>query len=131
MNFSKFALNNKTLIIFLICVLCLGGVSAFYKMSKLEDPEIKVKQAMVATVYPGASAHQVELEVTDLIEKSIRTMDGVKNVQSRSLNDVSQITVELQTTIQNKDIQQYWDLLRRKVADVQSQLPAGARPSVP
>ena len=88
MNFSKFALNNKTLIIFLICVLCLGGVSAFYKMSKLEDPEIKVKQAMVATVYPGASAHQVELAVTDLIETSIRTMDGVTNGQSRSINAV-------------------------------------------
>lgn len=43
-------------------------------MSKLEDPEIKVKQAMVVTVYPGASAHQVELEVTDVLEKSIRSM---------------------------------------------------------
>ena len=45
-----------------------------YQMSKLEDPEIKVKLAMVVTTYPGASAHQVELEVTDVLEKNIRTM---------------------------------------------------------
>ena len=38
------------------------------QMSKLEDPEIKVKLAMVVTTYPGASAHQVELEVTDVLE---------------------------------------------------------------
>ena len=43
-------------------------------MSKLEDPEIKVKQALVVTVYPGASAHKVELEVTDVLEKEIRAM---------------------------------------------------------
>ena len=43
-------------------------------MSKLEDPAITVKQAMIVTAYPGASAYQVELEVTDVLEKSIRTM---------------------------------------------------------
>ena len=46
-------------------------------MSKLEDPEIKVKLAMVVTTYPGASAHQVELEVTDVLEKSIRSMGNI------------------------------------------------------
>ena len=44
-------------------------------MSKLEDPEVKVKLAMVVTTYPGASAHQVELEVTDLLEKQIRALE--------------------------------------------------------
>jgi multidrug efflux pump subunit AcrB len=130
MNLSAYALKNRTLVYFLIAVLVLGGFYAFDKMSKLEDPEVRVKQALVVTVYPGASAHEVELQVTDPIEKSIRSMEGVKSVESRSLNDVSYITVELKSTIKNADIEQYWDLLRRRVADVQSKLPSGTRPSV-
>ena len=130
MNISKYALGNKTLIIFMIFVLVFGGVFSFWKMSKLEDPEVRVKQAVVVTVYPGASAHQVELEVTDLLEKSIRSMEGVKSVESRSLNDMSQITVELKSTVKNEEIDQYWDILRRRVGDVQGKLPDGARPSL-
>lgn len=130
MNISKFALNNRPLVIFLILVLTLGGVFSFWKMSKLEDPEIRVKQAMVVTLYPGASAHEVEMEVTDLLEKSIRSMEGLELVESRSMNDMSQITVELKRTVRNEEIDQYWDILRRKVNDSQTKLPDGARQSM-
>lgn len=65
---------NRNLILFLVAVLLVGGAFGCYQMSKLEDPEIKVKLAMVITTYPGASAHEVELEVTDLLEKQIRSM---------------------------------------------------------
>ena len=73
-DISKWAFTNRNLINFLIAVLIVGGAYAAWNMSKLEDPEIKVKQAIVVTTYPGASAHQVELEVTDVLEKNIRTM---------------------------------------------------------
>ena len=63
MNFSKWALDNSKLINFMVVILVVGGLMAYNSMSKLEDPAIKVKQAMVITTYPGASAHQVELEV--------------------------------------------------------------------
>lgn len=123
---TNWALNNKKLIYFLIAVLVIGGILSFFDMSKLEDPEIRVKQAIIVTTYPGASAHQVELEVTDILEKSIRSMHNIDNVESRSMNDVSMITVELMTTVPDSEIEQHWDMLRRKVADVQSQLPEGA-----
>lgn len=77
MDISKWAFRNRNLIYFLIAVLLLGGAYSCYQMSKLEDPEIKVKLAMVVTTYPGASAHQVELEVTDVLEKNIRTMGNI------------------------------------------------------
>ena len=77
MDISKWGFQNRNLVYFLVAVLLAGGALACYQMSKLEDPEIKVKLAMVATTYPGASAHQVELEVTDVLEKSIRKMDNV------------------------------------------------------
>jgi multidrug efflux pump subunit AcrB len=123
---GKWALDNRRLIYFLILVLLVGGVVSFDGMSKLEDPEIKVKQALVVTACPGASAHQVELEVTDVLEKSIRSMKDVSYVQSRSMNDVSMITVELSTLVPNREVEQHWDMLRRKVNDVRHHLPEGA-----
>ena len=130
MNISKWALDNRNLVNFLVFCLMVGGMVAYYAMSKLEDPEIKVRQAMVVTTYPGASAHQVELEVTDPLERSIREMASIDNVDSKSFADLSMITVELVTTTQPKEIEQQWDMLRRKVANAQSLLPEGASASI-
>ncbi|MDR1611067.1 MAG: efflux RND transporter permease subunit [Candidatus Symbiothrix sp.] len=129
-DIGKWALDNSKLVYFLIVVLLIGGAKSFYDMSKLEDPEIRVKQALIVTVYPGASAHQVELEVSDILEKSIRTMKNLEYVESKSMNDVSMISVNLSTLVKNDDVEQHWDLLRRKVADVQAGLPEGAGESV-
>lgn len=130
MNFTEYALKNKALVYFFVAVLVIGGVYSFFTMSKLEDPAITVKQAMVVTAFPGASAWQVELEVTDVLEKSIRSMGDLDHVESRSMDDVSYILVELASTVPPDDLQQYWDILRRKVANVQTQLPSGAQPSM-
>ena len=89
MNLAEYALNNRALVKFLIAVLVVGGIFSFVSMSKLEDPEIKVKQALVVTVYPGASAHKVELEVTDVLEKEIRAMGDIASVESKSMADLS------------------------------------------
>ena len=99
MNLAEYALNNRALVKFLIAVLVVGGIFSFVSMSKLEDPEIKVKQALVVTVYPGASAHKVELEVTDVLEKEIRAMGDIASVESKSMADLSIITVELESTV--------------------------------
>jgi multidrug efflux pump subunit AcrB len=125
-DYSKWAFRNRNLVYFLIAVLVVGGILSCYQMSKLEDPEIKVKQAMVVTTYPGASAHQVEMEVTDVLEKKIRTMDNVDNVESYSYNDLSLMQVELKSTVPSQDVEQYWDMLRRKVNDARASLPDGA-----
>lgn len=85
MDISKWAFQNRNLVYFLVAVLLLGGVYSCYEMSKLEDPEVKVKLAMVVTTYPGASAHQVELEVTDVLEKKI-------TAASRSLSHFSTVS---------------------------------------
>ncbi|MDL2213626.1 efflux RND transporter permease subunit [Bacteroides sp. OttesenSCG-928-D19] len=127
---GSWALNNRKLIYFLVVVMMVGGIFSYYNMSKLEDPEISVKQAMVVTLFPGASAHQVELEVADVLEKSIRSMKDIQNVTSRSMNDVSILNVELSTLVQNDEVEQCWDMLRRKVNDVQAALPDGAQTSV-
>ena len=128
MDISQWAFRNRNLIYFFIAVLVAGGVLSCYQMSKLEDPEVKVKLAMVVTTYPGASAHQVELEVTDVLEKSIRTMGDIDNIESYSYNDLSLIQVELRSTVKDEYVEQHWDMLRRKVSDAQASLPKGVSP---
>ena len=130
MDFGRWAFKNRALVHFLVWVFVIGGVFSAWKMSKLEDPEIKVKMAMVITAYPGASAHEVEMQVTDPLEKRIRSMSGVDNTESYSYADFSLIQVELLSTTPNDEVEQYWDQLRRKVSDGQADLPSGARPSV-
>ena len=124
-DFGRWAFNNKNLVWFLVVILLLGGLYSAYDMSKLEDPEIKVKVAMVVATYPGASASEMELEVTDPLEKVIRTIDDVKYVQSWSRNDVAILNVELYPTTKDKDLEQCWDMLRRRVNDASSTLPDG------
>ncbi|MGQ1891263.1 efflux RND transporter permease subunit [Thermophagus sp. OGC60D27] len=124
---TEFAFRHKTLFYFFLIVLAIGGILSFQSMSKLEDPEIKVKQALVVTVYPGASAHEVEMEVTDVLEKAIDTMGDIKQIESRSESDYSEITVELDPTVNPDEIEQKWDILRRKVTKAVSDLPSGAQ----
>lgn len=127
MDAGKWAFSNRKLLDFLIVVLVAGGLWGAYAMSKFEDPEIKVKVALVSTVCPGLSASEVELEVTDPIEKEIRQMSDVYNIESYSYNDLSIIQVELLSTVPKPDVEQHWDELRRKVSDATSKLPAGCR----
>jgi multidrug efflux pump subunit AcrB len=129
-DLSGWALRNSKLVTFLVIVLVVGGVYGIYNMSKLEDPELKVKSAIVTTVYPGASAHEVELEVTDILEKSIRTMKNVETVDSRSLDNASVITVTISDLVPESQIEEMFTILRRKVSDVQSSLPEGVSPSI-
>lgn len=125
-DLGKWAFDNRKLVYFLVAVLVVGGVYSAYDMSKLEDPEIKVKMAMVVATRPGASAHEMEMEVTEPLEKNIRAIGEVDNVTSWSYNDLAILQVEMKTTVPNAEIEQCWDLLRRKVADAAARLPDGA-----
>ncbi|MGM9740443.1 MAG: efflux RND transporter permease subunit [Candidatus Cryptobacteroides sp.] len=126
MDFGNWAFKNSKLIYFLIAVLLVGGALSAYDMSKLEDPEIKVKMAMVVATYPGASAHEVEMEICDPLEKSIMSIGDVDKVHSYSYNDLALIEVTLKSTTNDNDVEQCWDLLRRKVNDTKQGLPSGA-----
>ncbi len=130
MNIGKWALANSRLVYYFVVILLVGGMLSYYNMSKLEDPAISVPQAVVVTTFPGGSPHDVELQVTDLLEKAIFSMNGVDKVESRSSADLSIITVHLLSTVPDSEMEQYWDILRRRVGDVQRNLPAGVSTSV-
>lgn len=126
MNITDATFNNKALVRFILLMLVVGGILSFLKMSRYEDPELKVKEALIITQYPGASAHEVELQVTKPIERAIRSVTGVDEIKSRSMGNFSEVHISLKTTVPDDEVEQRWDLLRRKVLNVQSELPEGA-----
>ena len=107
----------------LLILLFVGGVLALTSIGRLEDPEFTLKKAMVITTYPGATAQQVEEEVTYRLENAIQELGDIDHVSSISKPGLSQITVDMKTTLRADDMPQIWDELRRKVNDVSRRLP--------
>ena len=77
MKLSKYFIKRPTLFWSLMVAIILGGIYSYSKMPKLEDPEISIKQANVVILYPGASAHEVELEAVAVLEEALRSMPAV------------------------------------------------------
>ncbi len=115
----------------LLILLCLiGGFWGLDSVGRLEDPAFTIKQALVITTYPGASAVEVEQEVTELLESRIQQLPQLKRITSKSKPGISEITVEVKDTYDRHTMPQVWDELRRKVNDAQKDLPGGTRPSI-
>lgn len=108
-----------------VVAIIIGGVLSFIQMPKLEDPAVPAKQAMVVVPYPGASAHEAELKVALMMEEELRALPNVDKIKTECRNGIAMFTVEFQMTVQTKDLEQYFDLLRRKVSDASSKLPQG------
>lgn len=119
-------LAKKAFLNFFLLTLSIGGVLAFASLGKLEDPEIPVKAAVVITPYPGASALEVEREITDVLEKAIQRLENIDHIESRSLPGLSEITIYIESGVHTEKLPQLWDHLRRKVNDARRLLPYNA-----
>ena len=82
MKVTEFFMRRSTLFWSLMAAILIAGVIAFIQMPKLEDPAVAVKQAMVVVPYPGASAHEVELDVAIKMEDALRTLPDVKKIKT-------------------------------------------------
>lgn len=126
MNLPKFSLDNSKIIYFFLLVLILGGVWAFGKLEKKEDAPFVIKQVVLVTQYPGATPEEVELLITEPIEREVQSLAGVQKIKSESFFGMSKIQVELDPATSPDLIPQKWDELRRKTLNVQPKLPQGA-----
>ena len=84
MNIAEYSIRNSVVTWVVAIVLVGAGTLAFQNLSRLEDPEFTIKDAVILTPYPGASAVEVEQEVTNVIEKAAQEMGQLKRVESRS-----------------------------------------------
>ena len=126
MPLTELAVNNKAVTYFLTAVVALAGVAGYFSLGQLEDPDFSIKQATVTTMYPGASAEEVELEVTDLIEIALQELPQLKFVESTSRAGESSVTAWIQPEYWSDRLPQVWDQLRSKIRDIQDSLPEGA-----
>lgn len=129
MNLAKYSLDNTKVIYFFLAVLLIGGVLSFGKLGKKEDAPFVIKSAVIMTRYPGAEPAEVERLITEPISREIQSMSGVYKIKSESMYGISKITFELLPSLPASSIPQKWDELRRKVLNIQPQLPSGS--SVP
>jgi multidrug efflux pump subunit AcrB len=130
MNIAKFSIERRVITLVLTFVMLGAGLLSYDGLSRLEDPEFTIKEALIITPYQGASAAEVEEEVTDRLEKAAQQMGQLKFIESKSDRGLSTITVTIKDKYQKEDLQQVWDELRRKIGDVQDDLPPGAGTSI-
>ncbi|MGD8389389.1 MAG: efflux RND transporter permease subunit [Desulfobacteraceae bacterium] len=130
MKITEYALSRKTVAYFAVLILIGGGLWSYQWLGKLEFPAFTIKTAVVSTSYPGATAVEVEEEVTDRLEQAAQELSQVKEIRSISRAGLSIIYVDIKHEYARQEIPQIWDELRRKISDAQRNLPPGASPSL-
>ncbi|MEM6824788.1 MAG: efflux RND transporter permease subunit [Pseudomonadota bacterium] len=119
---------DRPLFTWLIILGCIfGGLWGFLTLGRLEDPAFTIKQAVVITQYPGASAEQVAIEVSEPLESVIQNLGEVDIISSINQPGSSIIDVEVRDTYGGDELPQIWDKLRARVAEAANDLPDGAR----
>ena len=130
MNLAEFAIKQRVFVLFFSVLCVIVGLVSYFELGKLEDPSFTVKSAVVVTLYPGASAKEVELQVTDKIETKLQEMGAMWKLRSLSRPGSSMIFIDLKESTNSKELPQQWDLLRRKVEDMKLSLPGTAQISI-
>lgn len=126
MNLAALSLEKRSITYFGIALVLAGGIFSYFQLGQLEDPEFSIKTAAITTTYPGASAEQVELEVTDRIETKLQEMVELKCIYSNSRPGLSIIKIDIKSEYWSDRLPQVWDALRKKIADIEPTLPPGA-----
>jgi len=125
-NIATFSIDRPlyTWLLMLVCVF--GGWWGINTVGRLEDPAFPIKQAYIITSYPGASAVEVEQEITDTIEASLQELPYLEHLVSKSVPGRSEIEIEIIESISGEEIRQIWDEVRRRVTEAAARLPPGA-----
>ena len=127
MNVGEYSVRNPVISWLLVVIMVGGGLLAYQEIGKLEDPPFTIKMAKILTHYPGATAQEVQDELTYHLEDAIQRMPQVKRIKmSVSRPGLSDILIEFKDQYQAGDLPNIFDELRRKIADVTPSLPPGA-----
>lgn len=125
MNFPQFALTHRSIVLAFFSVFIFVGLFNFSDMSRREDPEIIIRDTLVITSWPGASADKVEELITDPLEKIIAQITEVDVIESKSMVGLSVIQIAIDDRVNDTD--QVWDEIRAKVNSIEDSLPLGSQ----
>lgn len=124
-NLTEWALNHKQFIYFFIALFFVAGTFSYNKLGRLEDPDFTIKQMIVAVAWPGATARQMEEQVTDKIEKKLQDLPGLDFIKSYSIPGQSVIYVNVKDEVPEEQIRPLWLEARNMVNEIRGTLPAG------
>ncbi|CAN7465773.1 efflux RND transporter permease subunit [Bradyrhizobium sp. LjRoot220] len=124
-NLSGWAVSHPTLILFLMIALGVAGYFSYQRLGRAEDPFFTVKVVNVSAIWPGATAQEMQTQVADPIEKKLQELPYFEKVQTYSKPAFTAMQVTFKDSTPPKDVPYLFYLLRKKLADVQGQLPAG------
>lgn len=124
-NLTEVSLKNKALIWYFIIITAIGGIFFYFKLGRMEDPNFTINQMVVTAAWPGATADQMEQQVTDKLESKFRDIPGVKEITSNSRPGTSVVYITLRDDVKKSTIRDTWRDVRGFGNDVQKELPSG------
>jgi multidrug efflux pump len=122
-NLSEWALNNQVLVLYIMLMVTLAGLLAYSKLGQSEDPPFTFKVMLVRSTWPGASAVEVEQQVTDKLEKKLQEVPHLYYTSSYSRPGESLIFVVINDDTFSDEIPNIWYQVRKKVGDIRYTLP--------
>ncbi len=126
-NLSEWALNHRAMVAYLIVVLTIGGVFSYFKLGRAEDPDFTFKVMVVRTLWPGATAREVEMQITERIEKRLQDVPWIDVVRSNSKAGESLVFITLKENAPKKEVPEAWYQARKKIGDIRQNFPAGVQ----
>jgi multidrug efflux pump len=124
-NLTQWALEHKQLVYYFVIMIFVMGIFSYQQLGRMEDPDFTIRQMVVSVAWPGASAQQIEEQVTDKIEKKLQDTPGMDFLKSYSRPGQSVIYVQLKETVSAKDVRPTWLEVRNMVNDIKKTLPQG------
>ena len=124
-NLTEVSLKNKDLVWYFILVVFLAGIFSYVKLGRMEDPQFTIRQMVVTAAWPGATAEQMEQQVTDKLEKKLQDTKGLDYIKSYSREGKAVIYVTLRQDIDKNSIQDTWKDVRNACDDIKKDLPSG------
>lgn len=124
-NLTAWVLNHKQFMYFFIFVFFVAGIFSYRNLGRMEDPNFTIKQMVISVAWPGATARQMEEQVTDKIEKKLQDLPGIDYLKSYSTPGQTVIYVNLSEQVPPKEIRARWVEARNMVNDIRGTFPEG------
>ncbi|HEB0914041.1 TPA: efflux RND transporter permease subunit [Enterobacter cloacae] len=124
-NLSALAVRERAITLFLIILVTLAGIYAFFGLGRAEDPPFTVKQMTVITVWPGATAQEMQDQVAEPLEKRLQELKWYDRTETYTRPGMAFITLSLQDMTPPSEVQEEFYQARKKLGDESKNLPAG------
>ncbi|MDU5194982.1 MAG: efflux RND transporter permease subunit [Enterobacter sichuanensis] len=124
-NLSALAVRERSVTLFLIVLVTIAGIYAFFGLGRAEDPPFTVKQMTVITVWPGATAQEIQDQVAEPLEKRLQELKWYDRTETYTRPGMAFITLSLQDKTPPAEVQDEFYQARKKLGDETRRLPSG------